>query len=305
MHRFTSIAAIKTGRWPAKSFLNNGQIESSIEKIDRIIVEQSLAPSHCYYNARGFSTDATLGISPTANRVEYLGDRRFKLIVDWDVLQAAPKDLQIFIHFNNPKSERPDKIAFQSGGNPSTGTSKWSGRITTGEKWIAQIPNDFGAGEYEITIGLWDPSTGRRYELLGDDDGSRRYHLGKLVAEETGQNITNIRLVEHKAKPQPPLRWNVGRTAIDFGPVITEGAFRCQMNENIILVTPLPGLEPFTVTLRTDKLTGTKGKQAESVSAIDADSKNIRNVKFDGKETLVRFQTRKNEFAYKIVLKQL
>jgi hypothetical protein len=57
------------------------------------------------------------------------------------------------------------------------------------------------------------------------------------------------------------------------------------------------------VTLRTDKLTGTKDKQAASITTIDTDGKNIRNVEFDGKETLVSFQTRKNEFAYKIVLK--
>jgi hypothetical protein len=284
-------------------FAKKGQIESSIEKINDIIVEQSRAPSHCYFNARGFSADATLGIRPTADRLEYLGDRRFRLIVDWDVLQAAPKDLQIFIHFNSPKSERTDKIAFQSGGNPSTGTSKWSGRVTTGENWIAQIPNNYDAGKYEITIGLWDPSTGRRYELIGDDDGSGRYHVGTLIAEGTDEKITNIRLIKHKPKPQPPLRWNVGRTPIDFGSVITEGAFRCQLNKDTVVVTPLPDLEPFTVTLRTDKLTGTKGKQAVSVTAIDADGKKIRNVEFDGKETLLMFQTRKNEFAYKIVLK--
>ena len=286
-------------------FAKNGQIESSIERINGIITEQSRGPSLCYFNARGFSQDATLAISPAADRLEYLGNRRFKLIVNWNVQRAAPKDLQIFIHFNNPKSERPDKIAFQGGGNPTTGTSKWAGRVKTGDNWIAQIPRNYGAGEYEITIGLWDPSTGRRYELLGDDDGSTRYHLGKLVAEGTDEKITNIRLVKHKLKTQPPLRWNVGRIPIDFGTVVTEGAFRCQLNKNTIVVTPLPGLEPFTVTLRTDKLTGTKDKYATSISAIDADDKNIRSVEFDAQNTQIQFQTRKNEFAYKIVLKRL
>ncbi len=227
------------------------------------------------------------------------------MIVNWDVLQVAPKDLQIFIHFNSPKSERADKIAFQSGGNPVTGTNKWSGRVTTGDNWIAQIPNDFGAGEYEITIGLWNPSTGRRYELLGDDDGSRRYHLGKLIAEGTDEKITNIRLIRHKLKTQPPPRWNVGRIPIDFGSVVTEGGFRCQLNKNAIVVTPLPNLEPFTVILRTDKLTGTKDKYATSVAAIDAHDKNIRSVKFDAQNSQIQFQTRKNEFAYKIMLKRL
>ncbi|MHC4641174.1 MAG: glycoside hydrolase family protein [Planctomycetota bacterium] len=286
-------------------FAKNGQIESSIEKINGILVEQSRGPSRCYFNARGFSQDATLAISPTADSVEYLGDRRFKLIVNWNVQRAAPKNLQIFIHFNNPKSERPDKIAFQSGGNPAPGTSKWAGSITTGGNWIAQIPRNYGAGEYKITIGLWNPSTGRRFALYGDDDGSARYNIGKLVAEGTDEKITNIRLVKHIPKPQPPLRWNVGRIPIDFGPIVTEGAFRCQLNKNTIVVTPLPGLEPFMVTLRTDKLTGTKDKYATSVTAIDADGKDIRNVEFDAQNTWIQFQTREDEFAYKIVLKSL
>ena len=286
-------------------FAKNGSLESSIERINGIITEQSRGPSRCYFNARGFSQDATLAIRPTADRIEYLGNRRFKLIVNWDVQRAAPKDLQIFIHFNNPKSERPDKIAFQSGGNPTSGTSKWAGRVTTGENWIAQIPKTYGTGEYEITIGLWDPSTGRRFALYGNDDGSTRYHLGKLIAEGTDEKITNIRLVRHKLKTQPPLRWNVGKTPIDFGSVVTTGAFRCQLNKNTIVVTPLSGLEPFTVTLRTDKLTGTKNKYAASISAIDADDKKIRSVEFDAQNTQIQFHTRKNEFAYKIVLKRL
>ncbi len=286
-------------------FAKNDQIESSTERINGIITEQSRGPSRFYFNARGYSQDAALAIRPTADRLEYLGNRKFRLIVNWDVKQAVPKDLQIFIHFNNPKSERPDKIAFQSGGNPAIGTSKWSGRVTTGENWTAQIPKTYGAGEYEITIGLWDPSTGRRYELLGDDDGSRCYHLGKLIAEGMDEKITNIRLIKHKPKKQLPPRWNVGRIPVDFGPVVTTGAFRCQLNKNAIVVTPLSGLEPFTITLRTDKLTGTKDKSATSVTAIDADDKNIRNVKFDAQNSQVRFQTRKNEFAYKILMKRL
>ena len=77
----------------------------------------------------------------------------------------------------------------------------------------------------------------------------------------------------------------------------------------MIVVTPLPDIDPFTVTLRVDKLTGTKGIQAASITAIDTDGKNIRNVvlgtpygEFDAKKTLAKFQTRKNEFAYQVLL---
>jgi hypothetical protein len=71
----------------------------------------------------------------------------------------------------------------------------------------------------------------------------------------------------------------------------------------MIVVTPLPDLDPFTVTLRIDKLTGIKDTQPASLTAIDADGNNIRTVEFEEKRNLVTFKTRKNEFAYMIMLK--
>jgi len=119
-------------------------------------------------------------------------------------------------------------------------------------------------------------------------------------------NARGVSPIKPKLNPEPSPRINVKRMQIDFGPVVTEGAFRCEVTKNMLIVTPLPDLDPFTVTLRVDKLTGTKGTQAvrlcRRITAIDTDGKNIRNVEFDAKETLVKFQTRKNEFAYQIVL---
>ena len=118
--------------------------------------------------------------------------------------------------------------------------------------------------------------------------------------------------IKSKPKPEPSPRLNAKKSEVDFGSVVTEGALRCELRKNILLITPLPDIDPFTVTLRTDKLTGTEGTQAASVTAIDADGKNIRSVvlgtpygEFEAKRNLVRFNTRKNEFAYKIVLNRL
>jgi hypothetical protein len=107
-----------------------------------------------------------------------------------------------------------------------------------------------------------------------------------------------------KPKPEPSSRWNVNRTSIDFGSVVTEGALRCELKKNMIVVTPLPDIDPFTITLRIDKLTGSSA-QVKSVIAVDADGRNIRNVQFDTKANLVKFQTRKNDFAYQISLNRL
>jgi hypothetical protein len=282
-------------------FAKSGVIESSIERIDGIIVEQSRGPSGYYFNARGYSPDGGLAIRPVADRVEYLGGRRFKLIVNWAARQAAPKDLDIFIHFGSNKSQRRDRIVFQSGGKPMPGTSKWQGNVSTGANWIVEVPRSYGAGEYEITIGLWDPSTGRRYGLDGDDDGGTRYKLGTLVAEGTEVDITDIHLVKHKLVQKQPSRWNANRIPVDFGPVATEGAFRCELRGREIAVTPLPKTAPFAIAMRLDRLTEAKATDVKSVVAVDAEGETIRDVEFEKKGHVLEFLTRENEFAYRVL----
>jgi len=279
-------------------YAKNGRIESSIERIDGIIVERSNGSFGLYVNSRTTNPDGAFPIRPTAEALEYLGEKAFKMTVGWEAQRPAPKDLSIFIHFSTDKAAARDKIAFQSGGPPAIGTSKWTGRFKTGENWIAGVPAEYGPGEYDIGIGLWDPATGRRYPLLGDDDGSTRYRLGKLIVEGTPEKITNIRLVKHEPAPQPPARWNAAGIAIDFGPVKTDGALRCRMENDAIVVTPLPDIEPFTVTLRLDRLRAGEAAKVESVVAVDSEGGRIRDVDFTVKGNLVQFETREDEFAY-------
>ncbi|UCG48272.1 MAG: hypothetical protein JSU94_00560 [Phycisphaerales bacterium] len=283
-------------------FAKSSMIESSIEKIGNVIVEQSRGPSGLYFNARGLRWDGRLPIRPEAERVEYLGGRRFRLIVKWRARRPAPKDLAIFLHFNSDASGRSDKIAFQGDQTPPITTGRWIGLVKTGADRFIQIPPQLGPGQYEITVGLWDPATGTRYALDGDDDGTRRYRLGTLVAEGTGRDVTNVRLVRHKPEPSPPGRWNLQMLPIDFGPVVTEGAFRCTFESDSIVVTPLPDIDSFNVALRLDELTGGRGVKAKSVLAVDADGREIRSVEFETTEGLARFRTGRNEFAYRIAI---
>ena len=165
-----------------------------------------------------------------------------------------------------------------------------------------EIPRSYGAGEYDITIGLWDPSTGRRYGLDGDDDGGTRYKLGTLVAEGTEGNITNIQLLKHQSTQRHSPRWNTGRIPVDLGPVVTEGAFRCELKGQRIVVTPLPETAPFSIAMRLDKLTGARAADARSVVAVDAKGSVIRDVAFNKKGHVLEFLTRENEFAYHILM---
>jgi len=95
-------------------------------------------------------------------------------------------------------------------------------------------------------------------------------------------------------------RWNPERTAIDFGPVITNGAFRCRLRDGKAVVTPLPGIDSFTVEVRLSRLSSDGIDKITSVIAVDANGKNIRNVKFEIETGAVRFETRSGEFAYRL-----
>ena len=286
-------------------FAKNGPLESTIERIDGTIVEQSRGPSSLYVNARGYSPDGTLAIQPIADKVAYLGGRRFKLMVNWNAGHPAPKDLQVFIHFNSEKSDRRDKIAFQSGGQPAPGTSKWEGDIVTGENWVVEIPKNLGAGQYSILAGLWDPSNGKRYPLLGQDDGSLGYHVGKLMVEGTASRVTHIRLVKDKPKPRPAPRWNVEQMPVDFGPIMTPGAVRCDLKKNMIIVTPLPDAAAFTIAIDVGKLTSAGEAKVRSIVAVDENGREIRTVGFVTNGDVVELHTRKNEFAYHVFLNSL
>jgi len=282
----------------------NGGIESSIERIGGIVVEQSRGPAQWYFSARGFGPEGQLAIRPQAESVEHLGDRRFKLITSWQAHEPAPKDLQVFIHFTSGQSGRSDGIAFQGGGRPSPGTSQWTGTVRLGDDWVVSIPTQYGPGEYGILVGLWDPATGRRYNLLGNDDGTTRYLLGTLIVEGSSNRVSGIRLVQtDTTSPETPA-WNIDRIPIDFGPAITDGAIRCQRMENALVVTPLPQLAPFSVTLRPGRL-GLSGTSAvQSIAAVAADGKELRRVGFEKTGDQLRFTTRREEFAYRIGFEQ-
>jgi len=279
-------------------YARNSSITSSIEKIDGVIVEQSQGPAGSYCNARTFNPDRALPIRPAARAVEHLGDRRFKLLVDWDVKRPTPKDLSVFVHFISDKAARSDKIAFQADARPHVPTGKWTGRITTGADVVAYIPPEYGPGEYDIGIGLWDPATGRRYPLLGDDDGTTRYRLGKLIVEGSNRKITNIRLVKHQPEPQPPARWNAAGTPVQFGPIRTDGALREQLNNDLLTLTPLPESKPFAIELRLDTPRLAPWRNARSLTAVDEQGDRIRDVDFTIAENVIKFKTRENEFAY-------
>ncbi len=282
----------------------SGKIASSIERIDGVIVERSSRPGGLYVNGRGFGQDTSLPIRPRLKGVRYLGDRKFRLEIEWEAARPAPKDLRIFLHFDSDRIEGRDRIAFQGDHTPRLPTGAWQGRVTTGTGRVITIPAQHGPGEYTITAGLYDPDGGKRQALPGPADRSGRCRLGTLVVEGTGGTIADIRAVALKTGDDEEPRWNVAGKPVDFGAAITSGAFRCERKGGTVVVTPLPGLDAFTVALRLDRLPGGRIEDVARVAAMDAEGTATGTVPHTVKDGLLTFETAAGVFAYRVTAAQ-
>lgn len=271
----------------------NGRIESSIERIGGQVVEQSRSPKGFFVNGRGYVADPPLEIRPTLQGVEYVGGRRFKVLVNWDAAKPTAKELTVFTHFYQPQVSRNKLVGFMGGGGkPATPTTLWHGRVTTGDQWTMTLPEDCPPGEYEILVGLYDPKgkPAKRYRLLGNEDPSQRYCVGTLVVEGNKKEITAIRLGEKAEVPSLVSRLAPNATPADFGVAKTLGAFRCEVGAKRLVVTPLPDGAPAKIGLRLDKIVSAPAK----VSRIEA-------VGFDGvKKAEVPYRISGSEVSFEI-----
>jgi hypothetical protein len=283
-------------------YATDGVIESSIERIGGAIVEQSRSGSQrWYFNARGFDPSQALAIRPRIDRIEHLGGGRFRMIVDWDAQRPTPRDLSVFVHFTSEKLGQGEQIAFQGDFRPDVGTSRWTGRVTTGKDNAIQVPAGQDEKEYRIVVGMWDPAAGRRYPLRGTDVGHLSYLLGRLLIERSGGKVTGLRLVRHEPPAEPAPRWNVEGKPIDFGPAVTTGALRCERQKDALIVTPLPDTPAFEVSLRLSRLAA-PGRRATAIAAVDAAGREMRKLEFAAKDGSVTFRTAKGDFAYRVTL---
>ena len=282
-------------------FAKNGEIESSIERLGGLVAEQSRARGKFYVNGRGFQPNAPLTITPRAERVEYLGERKFRLLAQWEAQRPAPKDLSVFYHFSRPTPGRRAMTEFVSGGMPKSSTTQWQGRVATGSEWTINVPTNMPLGEYEILVGLAE-SKGRssRARLLGDEDSSRRYRIGKLIIEGNNKtNVTAVRLEKPEQEFVPSLRALANTAPVDFGPANTKGAFRCEARPGQLLVTPLPDGEEFELGVRLDRAVG-RPVDVRSVEAVDRRGEVVRPVAHQVQDGALKFTALPADFGYRV-----
>ncbi len=277
-----------------------GDIEAAIERRDGVIVEQSRTADTLYVDARTVKRWRGVEAQLIGARIEVVGPREFKLITDWRVDQPIEKDLAMFVHFCDPK-EPGEGIKFQGDFTPATPTSKWRGTVSVGAERTVPVPDGIKAGRYAVRVGLWMPG-GPRYPALGPKDGSGRSIVGELVLKGEGTDITGIELIPAKqeAVEEEPVRLNLDKKPVDFGPVVTTGGFRLEAKEGTLVLTPLPAGEAFEATIRLDRVPGNRLAQVKSVEAVDETGHVTGPVPFEQAGREVKLSLDGKAFAYRI-----
>ena len=183
-----------------------------------------------------------------------------------------------------------------------------AGEFTTTARMA--IPNDQPAGAYRIRYGLYRPGQGDRLSIRGLTDSGQRIRGGVMKVEKSGTAFTAGSFsVEGTDNEATALGLNASKKMLDFGPLVTDGAFRLLhpraglwpfSGRPAWQLIPLPGSNAFRADLRLAALEakGAKVKAVEKVGPFCAAAKDPE-WKQDG--TALHLDCDGQSFAYRIV----
>ncbi len=269
-----------------------GVVEAGIERKDGIIVDWSRSPSNFFVNARPLVGMAPISVN--LESLEYLGDRRFRLKLRWNANEPLKEDMHIFVHF----TDRQGEIKFQADHKPPIPTTQWKGTVISTVE--AVIPPEVPGGEYELRVGLYNTETGRREQLRGFDDGTRRIRLAKVVVEGKGKEVRNVRWEALPSQEVSVLqRLNPEGKEIDFGGVRTNGACRLTIDGDALLVVPLPDSPDFVLRIRWDALPWRLGRP-KAAQALKENGEVIKEVDLREEGGEIILHCEKGVFAYRL-----
>ncbi len=203
--------------------------------------------SSLFANARN-QTDLRIGggaAQPSVASLKANANRRFSIAYNWQVYHAIPANYKAFIHFVNDNALNVnDGIVFQDDHAPAEPTSKWMpGNAVSDGPWSLTIPSSLSDGTYSIRMGLYDPQSGNRILLAGNDDGTERYIVGYLTISGGGSAVS---FAPPPSQPDDP-RLNPSSSVVNFGTVQTDGMISIRQEGDQWVLRPFPRSRAFTV----------------------------------------------------------
>ena len=280
-------------RLPPYGFLASaGLVTCAVERIAGHVVERGDAPGTVYVNSRTAFPPAPHPIAPAAAEVQFEGAAVWRIRLSWEARAPLPAEAMVFVHGLGEGPDGTTPIVFQADHRPDVPTSAWSGAVRTGGQPV-RLPRDLAPGRYPVVAGLYLPD-GPRFALCGEEADDRRYRIGTLVMPGDGPPHWE----PHAFTPPPDTATPAG-TPIDFGPVITDGAFRLTDHGESLLLTPLPGSPGMRVTLCPAQCC--PGRRISAIAAVRRSGEIAGEVAWqDAPPERVSFATRAGDFAYRI-----
>lgn len=258
--------------WAAKS----ADLLAYTAQCGSTICDYAQTPTSIFANARNQS-DAEIGWGYAAPSVAKVGQgtgNSFTITYNWHIYRALDTHVQYkaFVHFvkDDQASDASAKIVFQGDHQPPISISHVQpGQTVIDGPITVTIPSSVPDGTYSIKIGLYDPATGSRLALSGNNDGGNRYIVGSVTLSEKGTKVSF----------QPPLqaandsRLNATGTVVDFGTVQTDGMISIKQEAGRWILRPYPQDRKFTVLLKIAKFpippaVQTNGRDNSIVSPI-------------------------------------
>jgi hypothetical protein len=164
----------------------------------------------------------------------------------------------------------------------------------TGEGREIALPHDLAAGAYEVVVGLFTERG--RLSLRGERAGRTRYRIGTVRVAADG------RLSFEASRFEPPaLQGNPPGTMVDFGPAITDGAFRAEVGEREVVITPLPEAGPMRIRLRVPE--GWPADGAWKAVALARAGTVGEAVSVEMVDGLVGLTTQAEDFGYRVTVR--
>lgn len=137
-----------------------------------------------------------------------------QLTYKFDVLPnaAIDGDYSVFVHVLEPGGEK----LWQDDHKPSVPTSQWKPGQTVEYTRTVFVPNYPYLGDAEIRVGLYEPSSGKRLTLNGQEASRREYVVGKIHLLPQSENIFIVYKDWHPTEVDandPAIEWQWSKAA--------------------------------------------------------------------------------------------
>jgi hypothetical protein len=240
-------------------------------------------------------------VASSATAGKYLGNGAFEVTFDWNVLEPSLADYAPFVHVcdDGQKSGNGERITFQAELPFDRSLLAKAGAFTATSR--ITVPQNLPAGEYKIRYGLYLPGKGDRMSIRGVTDGGQRILGGVMKVEKSGDHFTGGTFtLETSATDDKALGLNVDKRMLDFGPLVTDGAFRLlHADRKAWQLIPLPGSNPFRAELRLEAF-GAKRAKVKAVEAVDPSNAAAKAPVWSQDGATLRLACDGQSFAYRI-----